>query len=122
MLKGVEYHELNSLDEIRRVNLETKDGRGPDKLILLTEAGYFLLVKASSKNGRRALHNGPPAWTPLRRRLSHGRGAGARASGVGMDAGKLLVIFGATMAVVAVVAIIYVLAVMIFGGRDGRED
>ena len=44
---GIEdYFEIEHPDEIRRLGLGRPDGSTPDKVILLTETGYLMLVKS----------------------------------------------------------------------------
>lgn len=45
-IEGEDYFELNQPDEIRRLGLSRPQGGVPDKVILLTESGYLMLVKS----------------------------------------------------------------------------
>ncbi len=44
-VEGVDYFEANQPDEIRRLGLIRPQGGTPDRVILLTETGYTMLVK-----------------------------------------------------------------------------
>lgn len=45
-IENEDYFELNQPDEIRRLGLSRPQGGVPDKVILLTESGYLMLVKS----------------------------------------------------------------------------
>ncbi|MGB9804088.1 ORF6N domain-containing protein [Desulfofundulus sp.] len=45
-IEGEDYFELNQPDEIRRLGFERPQGGTPNKIILLTESGYLMLVKS----------------------------------------------------------------------------
>lgn len=45
-IEGTDFFELDQPDEIRRLGLERPQGGVPEKIILITESGYLMLVKS----------------------------------------------------------------------------
>lgn len=45
-IEGVDYYELNQPDEIRTLGIERPQGGTPQKVVLVTESGYLMIVKS----------------------------------------------------------------------------
>lgn len=49
-IKGEDFYEINQPNEIRTLGFERPQGGTPDKVVLLTESGYLMLVKSFTDN------------------------------------------------------------------------
>lgn len=46
LIEGEDYHDLNQPNEIRRLGISRPQGGTPEKVVLLTETGYAMVVKS----------------------------------------------------------------------------